>query len=639
MYRIVFVIIFALFSGALTAQEAQILFTFDGEKADAEQFKADCQGLVKKEDNWNFQKLVSDYADYRLEVHDALKKRLDTSAHYRQSLEYFANRLITDHVFSGKEAQDFLSEALARAEYQYKLSYIKISVPANSKYDTSMAYKKANSVKNRILGGYSFSKLARQLSDDENASFNGGNYGWVVPADFNGGRVLEDYVLAHYDDEGIAGPIRDGDYYYIVKTGGKRKTVDAVTLSVILKYKKNFRRFYNDSIRKLFAEITGRLNDGADFQALQEKYSEFPHKSVTLPLQKAYEKFSTVISDIEGEGKFSRTIETDNFFCIVRLEKYENQVFDGDFVKHLTDKFYGSEAFRYCYNKFIDSLKTKTAYKKISSYHSIYKLFPDSSVFEGRWNPQAYLGFYTETLFSIYGKNYTVGDFAQYVYDTQSQCPYDKIENYLREKYDEYVGMLAVSKIFSILKADKNFASKMRVLSSMELYKAIERRNGFSENAADTDKVYAFYKESDLSFKTSYVLKISFYDYLTDKNRKKALKFAEDCVAGQTRETGVQFLLPLKSAVFSIGDDPLADEIIRKYDSGNGSRITDFEREHLIAVSEIEKLPEDLGRDGIFPLVAPVYLQSQRRKYIEQLRRDYKLEITDGAASVAESLF
>lgn len=84
---------------------------------------------------------------------------------------------------------------------------------------------------------------------------------------------------------------------------------------------------------------------------------------------------------------------------------------------------------------------------------------------------------------------------------------------------------------------------------------------------------------------------------------------------------------PIKSGVFQKGDDPLADKIINDYDSGNYSNIIDIEEQHLIAVTKVEKVPEELSKNEIFPLVRPVYLQSQKENYLKQLRLKYKLEI------------
>ncbi len=100
-------------------------------------------------------------------------------------------------------------------------------------------------IRDRLLSGYNFSRLARQLSDDENASFNGGLLGWVAPCDFNCGYTAENYIISHYDQTEWSMPVRSGDFFYIIKVEGKREAVSTVTLGIVLKYKKKS-PLYND---------------------------------------------------------------------------------------------------------------------------------------------------------------------------------------------------------------------------------------------------------------------------------------------------------------------------------------------------------------------------------------------------------
>ncbi len=619
MYRIVFIIFFTF---SFLTLKAQTLFSIDGKNVNMDEFNADSQGVIKEEDDWDFNRLVEMYADYRLEVYDAKQRKLDTSKVYRQAVNYYGNFLITQHVFSSETAQKYLKESVERSKYQYRVSYIKVKISANSKTDTLVAYRKAMKIRDRLLSGYNFSRLARQLSDDENASFNGGLLGWVAPCDFNCGYTAENYIISHYDQTEWSMPVRSGDFFYIIKVEGKREAVSTVTLGIVLKYKKKS-PLYNDSIRNVISEAYKDLNNGTSLLTVQEKYSEFPHKTFETSLESAYKHFSTQISKTEKIGDLSPVFETDYFIGFVKLENRTLKVFDENYTKEIEEKFYGNNAYKKCYDDFFDSLKVNSGYKKLSSIKPLYKLFPDSTIYMGKWKPEGYLGFYSDPLFKFYGTEYTLGDFAQYVYDTQSESPYDAIEHYLQEKYDEYLRMLAGLKIFEILKNNKNYISKMRVFSNYELYKLAENKNGFLQNASDEQKVYAFYKTSGLSYKTSHVLQIDFYDYLTDKNRKKALKFVQKNGGG--KETS--FLKPIKSGVFQKGDNPLADKIINDYDSGNYGKITVLENEHILAVTTIEKLPEDLSAKEIHPLVYLHYIQSQKENYIKDLRRKYKLEI------------
>ena len=47
--------------------KAQTLFSIDGKNVSKEEFNADCQGIIKEEDGWDYDRLVEKYADYRLQ--------------------------------------------------------------------------------------------------------------------------------------------------------------------------------------------------------------------------------------------------------------------------------------------------------------------------------------------------------------------------------------------------------------------------------------------------------------------------------------------------------------------------------------------------------------------------------------------
>ena len=643
MQRIVFTSLFILLSLPLFSQQGKVLFTFGNTKVYDHDFKESCNQVIKKEDNWDFSRLVNDYADYKLEIYDAKQQKIDTTNQYKQRINHYKNKLILAHVLNNKETQKYFKESLSRNQYQYKVSYIKVSISANSKTDTTVAYKKAMTIRHRLLNGYSFTTLARQLSDDENASFNGGNLGWVIPLDFNVGYSAENYIINHYNDKEISMPIKSGDYYYIIKTDGKRKAIETITISTILKYKKFKRSFYNDSIKKLFDEINKKLKNNADFQSLQEKYSEFPHHELTLDLQKAYEKFSTKISGISSVGKYSPIIETDNFFCIVRLDNQTEKTFDNEYNESLTQKFFSSEVFKQCYKAFADSLKEISGYKKISSYHELYKLFPDSAIYHGKWQPEGYLGFYTSELFEFDNVTYTVGDFAQYVYQTQSQCPYNKIENYLKEKYNDFVSSLVDQKMFELLKVNKQYALKLETFSDNVLYDLMEQKNGFYKNALDTQKVYNFYKNSGQEYKTSHILKISFYDYFFDKNSKKAMKNINSAIVSNKEISQNENLKLVKQGVFKYGDYELSDRIISKFDNKEyniqNNKVINFPSEHIIAITDIQQLPQEETKEKIFTKFSPLYLKSQKENYLQNLRQKYRLEISEQAAVTLGSMF
>ncbi|MBR4265577.1 MAG: peptidylprolyl isomerase [Bacteroidales bacterium] len=641
MYKLIFLFVFLAMCLNSRAQQAQAVFTIDGKKVYADEFKAGCQNVMTNADTAGIWDLFNDFIDFRLEAYDAQNRHLDSVSAYKNALNYYNNYLIIDHVVKSKEAVKFYQEALERSKYQYKLSYIRVNISDNSKADTLPAYKKISAARSRILNGQAFARAARQISDEPSANFNGGHFGWVAPIDFGVGYEAENYIINNYSSSEISMPIRSGDFYYIIKVEGRRQAVSDVTVSAILKSKNRFWQ-YNDSIRNLFNDIFKQLNNGANFSALQQKYSEYPFVSQTMPLKDAYKTFSTKLSTCEGTYKHSIVIETNYFFCILKVENTELQVFDDNYKQDVKNKFYGTDRFKYCFNNFMDSVKEASGYQKFSDLRPLYKLFPDSAIYRAEWQP-GYLGHYTSKLFSLAGKEYTLSDFVNYVYNTQTPVPYNSIKNYLSEKYNDLVSSLLTEIIASSLNNDKVYKSQMEHFKQVELYNLNEKFQKFQKNASDVNKVYNFYKESSMTLKSNHVLYIRFYDYLTDKNRKKATKFVSALLEDKNYNFDTQILKTMKADTFYIGDYDLADKIIKGFDSGeykiSNNRVIDFPDKNIYAIVDVVKYPEEFSKEDIFPLVAPLYLKIMKQNYKSKLRTKYNLVILPEAETIIKNLF
>ena len=641
MYKLIFLFVFLAMCLNSRAQQAQAVFTIDGKKVYADEFKAGCQNVMTNADTAGIWDLFNDFIDFRLEAYDAQNRHLDSVSAYKNALNYYNNYLIIDHVVKSKEAVKFYQEALERSKYQYKLSYIRVNISDNSKADTLPAYKKISAARSRILNGQAFARAARQISDEPSANFNGGHFGWVAPIDFGVGYEAENYIINNYSSSEISMPIRSGDFYYIIKVEGRRQAVSDVTVSAILKSKNRFWQ-YNDSIRNLFNDIFKQLNNGANFSALQQKYSEYPFVSQTMPLKDAYKTFSTKLSTCEGTYKHSIVIETNYFFCILKVENTELQVFDDNYKQDVKNKFYGTDRFKYCFNNFMDSVKEASGYQKFSDLRPLYKLFPDSAIYRVEWQP-GYLGHYTSKLFSLAGKEYTLSDFVNYVYNTQTPVPYNSIKNYLSEKYNDLVSSLLTEIIASSLNNDKVYKSQMEHFKQVELYNLNEKFQKFQKNASDVNKVYNFYKESSMTLKSNHMLYIRFYDYLTDKNRKKATKFVSALLEDKNYNFDTQILKTMKADTFYIGDYDLADKIIKGFDSGeykiSNNRVIDFPDKNIYAIVDVVKYPEEFSKEDIFPLVAPLYLKIMKQNYKSKLRTKYNLVILPEAETIIKNLF
>jgi hypothetical protein len=272
----------------------------------------------------------------------------------------------------------------------------------------------------------------------------------------------------------------------------------------------------------------------------------------------------------------------------------------------------------------------------------LYKLFPDSAIYFGKWEPEN-LDRYNENLFEFNGKTYSVSDFAKYVYKTQGQDNYDKIENYLRGKYNEMTNSLVFQVADKVLKQNPNFNPKMQSFRNDELFRIYKEKQNLQKSARDTQKVYAYYKTLNAKLKTSHVLKISFYDYLTDKNRKKALKFAAEIYKDSNYVFKPEVMKHIKTGVYKLGENSDVDDIIKNFDSGKYTQenngVTDIPKNHTIAVIKVQTFPVEYSAKEVFPIISPLYYRHLEEENIEQLRKKYNLKIQENALENIKKLF
>ena len=615
---------------------AQPLFSIDGKDVSAKEFRRECRDFVEEADTFGLYSLMLDYADYRLLVHEAKTKSYDTTTQFRNAMQYYDNMLLLEHVAKNPRSQALIAKLYQHSAYQYKVWAARVDIYSNSWRDTSVAFKKAQRLIERIGNGRKFEEAAIQMSDSPQTKYNGGYLGWVSPIDFNVGAEALDYIFDHYKDAEISRPIRSGDSYYVIKVDGRRDAIAEVDISPII-IRKQSRRTVNDSLRRLIDSIAGEIKSGKNFDALQLQYSEIKY-SERMPLAAAYRKYSTYIADIPGVGKCSEVIETPNYYLIARLNEQTPLNADRHYSRTLNSRIWGSDIFNECYDNFLDSVRSVSGYQKTAKLDKICRLMPDSTIFEAKWNPNLGSGLETELL-TFAGKSHSMREFAEYIRDNQYSTGYTKIIEYVSHRYDDYVDMLTMQEAAALVNRSGEYNDDIKYYSNMLYFEMLNPFSQFAQNATDTSKVYKYYKDARLSLKSSYVLNIRFFDYFSEQNRKKAAKVATELAANPQYAYNPTTMKNGDAGIFSKGDNTLADRIIDDYDHGNHGKVFFFPEQHTLAIVSVEKKPEELPVQDIFPTVAPMYFNSQKEDYIQQLRTKYNLEIKPDARLVLETMF
>ncbi len=121
------------------------------------------------------------FINFKLKITEAQKRGMDTTLNFKKELNTYRDELKKPY-----RAEKDVLDKLTRETYDHltqevKASHILIQVkPDAPPEDTLKAFNKISDVRRRISEGEDFEKLARELSEDPSAKYNGGSLGYFT---------------------------------------------------------------------------------------------------------------------------------------------------------------------------------------------------------------------------------------------------------------------------------------------------------------------------------------------------------------------------------------------------------------------------------------------------------------------------
>ena len=235
MRRYLFVFICSFFYSVSFAQNDAVVLNIGEENVTLEEFKSifyknnDNDSLITKTYLDEYMQL---FINFRLKVKEAKVLKYDTNQAFVDELEMYRNQLAKPYLSDNKFDDRLIKEAYERMKEDVSASHILFSVSSKAvPSDTLKAYKKALSVRDKIVNGLDFSEAAKQYSDDKSAVSNGGNLGY-----FTVFMMVYDFENAVYNNGigSISKPIRTKYGYHLVKVNNKREAIGEVKVAHIM---------------------------------------------------------------------------------------------------------------------------------------------------------------------------------------------------------------------------------------------------------------------------------------------------------------------------------------------------------------------------------------------------------------------
>lgn len=262
------------FSGVLLAQKKEVLFTVDNTSYYTDEFVRVYNknlDLVKDESQKDIDNYLDLYLAYKLKVNKAYKLGLDKEPKYINELKSYRGQLSKNYLTDTKVTDQLVREAYDRSLKEIKASHILVLVDESAKpQDTLKAYQKIQSIRERILKGEDFGKLAQELSEDPSAKENKGDLGY-----FSVFRMVYPFENGAYTTKvgEVSKPVRTRFGYHLIKVNDIRNNRGEITVAHIMINKPQDASKTNESLDKI-KNIYQKLQQGEKFEDLANQFSD-----------------------------------------------------------------------------------------------------------------------------------------------------------------------------------------------------------------------------------------------------------------------------------------------------------------------------------------------------------------------------
>ena len=331
MKKSIVLILLFIVSGLTTAQENNaVIATVNGEKITVSDFRSIYERNLDAIDNEDAKDVVKNlelFINYKLKVAAAYRLKFDTLPNYRKEIEGYKRQLAIPYLRDSAQISKMIADACYRTKYEVKAKHILIRLSKNATpKDTLNAFNRISKIRDRIVKGEKFEKVAVETSEDPSAKgdvkrgipANKGNLGY-----FTAFRMVYPFESAAYNTKvgEVSPPFRTSFGYHIVKVDTIRPSKGELEVAHILI------RGNTPNSKKKIDSVYEKLEKNERFKHLARDYSDdFSTKKRGGKLRKfgsgvMVKEFEDVAFSLQKEGEYSKPFQTKYGWHIIQLIK------------------------------------------------------------------------------------------------------------------------------------------------------------------------------------------------------------------------------------------------------------------------------------------------------------------------------
>lgn len=364
------------------------------------------------------------YTNFKLKVMEAEKRGLDTTMAFKRELEGYKEQLAQPYLTEKSVTDNLVKEAYERMKQEVNASHILVALtPEAAPEDTLAAYNRVMELRKRVQNGEDFGKLAQQYSQDPSAADNNGELGYFTALQMV--YPFEDAAYKTAEGE-VSMPVRTRFGYHLIKVNDKREARgEAKVAHIMVRSTPNAPAADSLAAKQRVDAIYRRLQKGEKWDKLAAEFSEDANTASNggeLPwfgTGRMIPSFEEAAFGLQKPEEVSKPVYTPYGWHIIKMIEKRNLPPYEEMEQHLRNKIAKDSRSELNKTAFLKRIKQENNFTENAEAKAAALAKANDELLHGSWSYDESDKALKQTLFSIQGNNYTIGDFYTYVKEQQ----------------------------------------------------------------------------------------------------------------------------------------------------------------------------------------------------------------------------
>lgn len=632
-----------LFKAANAQNDNATLFTVSGKPVSASEFKYIYNKTNGDKADFS-QKSLEDYLDlyikFKRKVARAREMQLDTIPALQSELAGYRQQLANSYLVDKEVTEQLVKEAHSRMQKDIEVAHILVKLDKNaSAKDTLEAYKKALDIKARIDKGDFFENVARTTSDDPSAKDNGGSLGYITALLPTGFYELENAIYNTPIGK-VSMPVRSDMGYHLIKVLNSRPARGEIEAAhILIRTKEDGSN--NAAAKSKIDSIYTLLSQGSVFGALAQQLSEDKANAARegyvgfFGIGRYEPAFEDGAFSIKEDGAYSKPFKTSvGWHIIKRISVKPVPGFEAE-KRRLKAKIQRDSRYEVANRVLVNRIKTEVGFKENTPNLDKYTKMQGDSFVTYKWRMPVEKS--PEVLFSFKDKNFSVGDFNDYINNnSRKRLSYQdnpNIEEAVRVLYADFVKESCIKHEEGQLETKHpEFKSLMREYEEGILLFEAMKREVWDKASQDSVGLYAFHQTQKDKYKWDERVDVNLYSLKGEAKEKiedlrsLAAKKTYDKVLKKMNKKGE--IVTVEPFKYEKGKNKTIDAIA-PWVVGKLTPTEENKRNNTFSFNKIEKItaPTTKTLAEARGYVVADYQEFLEKKWLNDLERGYEVQV------------